>query len=504
VPTTGAITVSKTGGVAFAASATTNTTLTGNINYTQGGTGSVSRTVTSKLQDSVSVLDFGADPTGVADSTAAFTNAIAASKSVVIPPGTYAITSVTTTGATVTIFGYGATVVSTSATGALYKTDHATKLTVLGLTFNLSGSGIGINVNATPSVSTTDELEVKDCTFNNTGSGYSISSVGGREHRFAFCFFNGGSGFYFSQTVSPFITNCIFKGAAYAGNGILYQGTGTGYDAGLLVRDCEILGYNNGIKVVGTQWFMLEGSTVDYNNNSIILGGQLGANISNNYIGSLGANTALLLTYDASVTSQPAFTSDVCIVNNTFTGHYTGGNTYDCITLNGATPPQYTIIEANIFDFYTRYGINFTVVSYLTITNNKFAQRTSFGVSAIYNASGSGDSGVRITLNQFAATQTVAAMNLSFANVQGNIGCATEVKGQGIIAPGAATVSVTLSPSLNYTPSTTDVVLTPFNSPAAVAIPYVQSVNATTLVINTVNVVAGSNAGISYQIRRSI
>jgi len=44
--------------------------------YTQGGTGAVDRTTASKLQESVSVLDFGADPTGVADSTAAIQAAI--------------------------------------------------------------------------------------------------------------------------------------------------------------------------------------------------------------------------------------------------------------------------------------------------------------------------------------------------------------------------------------------------------------------------------------------
>jgi len=48
------------------------------IGYTNGATGSVARTVESKLQESVSVLDFGADPTGVADSTAAFSLAAAA------------------------------------------------------------------------------------------------------------------------------------------------------------------------------------------------------------------------------------------------------------------------------------------------------------------------------------------------------------------------------------------------------------------------------------------
>jgi len=54
--------------------------------YTQGSTGSVPRTVASKLQESVSVLDFGADPTGVADSAAAFNNSPYYAE---IPPGTY-------------------------------------------------------------------------------------------------------------------------------------------------------------------------------------------------------------------------------------------------------------------------------------------------------------------------------------------------------------------------------------------------------------------------------
>jgi len=61
------------------------------VTYTQGGTGSTSRTVTAKLQESVSVLDFGADPTGSTDSTTAIANAAALlpTHKIIFPAGTY-------------------------------------------------------------------------------------------------------------------------------------------------------------------------------------------------------------------------------------------------------------------------------------------------------------------------------------------------------------------------------------------------------------------------------
>jgi hypothetical protein len=59
------------------------------ISFVQSGTGAVTRTVQGKLREVVSVLDFDADPTGAADSSAAITNALAQSNHVVVPPGTY-------------------------------------------------------------------------------------------------------------------------------------------------------------------------------------------------------------------------------------------------------------------------------------------------------------------------------------------------------------------------------------------------------------------------------
>ena len=47
-----------------------------NVSFTQAGTGAVERTVETKLNESISVKDFGADPTGSTDSTAAIQAAL--------------------------------------------------------------------------------------------------------------------------------------------------------------------------------------------------------------------------------------------------------------------------------------------------------------------------------------------------------------------------------------------------------------------------------------------
>ena len=73
--------------------ATTGATLVG---FQQTGAGSVARTVDAKEKESVSVLDFGADPTGVSDSTTAFNNAILylgplGGGEILVPAGTYLV-----------------------------------------------------------------------------------------------------------------------------------------------------------------------------------------------------------------------------------------------------------------------------------------------------------------------------------------------------------------------------------------------------------------------------
>lgn len=58
--------------------------------------GGVLRTIAAKLQENVSVLDYGADATGVTDSSAAFLAAIATGRQVYVPAGTYSVNVVIT------------------------------------------------------------------------------------------------------------------------------------------------------------------------------------------------------------------------------------------------------------------------------------------------------------------------------------------------------------------------------------------------------------------------
>lgn len=77
------------------------------VGHIASGAGAVATTVQAKLRQYASVLDFGADPTGAADSKTAFTNAIAAASMVLIPEGTYIFNSAVVVDTPVVLVGEG-------------------------------------------------------------------------------------------------------------------------------------------------------------------------------------------------------------------------------------------------------------------------------------------------------------------------------------------------------------------------------------------------------------
>ena len=90
-----------------------------NLQYQQGAAGSVARSLTSKFQDTVSTADFGADTAGAVDSTAAFTNAATASKTVIVPVGTYLLNSAPALGTSLFKIAKGTTFTGAGASAML-------------------------------------------------------------------------------------------------------------------------------------------------------------------------------------------------------------------------------------------------------------------------------------------------------------------------------------------------------------------------------------------------
>jgi hypothetical protein len=91
--------------------ATAGATTAADVSYSQGGTGSVVTTVEAKLQQYLSVKDFGATGNGTTDDTAAIQNALNAAQTqganVYVPQGTYKLTSQITIPRGVGVLGTG-------------------------------------------------------------------------------------------------------------------------------------------------------------------------------------------------------------------------------------------------------------------------------------------------------------------------------------------------------------------------------------------------------------
>jgi len=170
------------------------------IKYNEGGTGAVTRTLESKLQESVSVLDFGADSTGTNDSTTAIQSAASSltnGGSLYFPKGTYKVSSVVNFTDKTTVYGdgIGATIIQGTAgnTGGIFNCSDSSGTAIDRTSFHLYGMSIdGANTLDTTSttlisgsfaqwvnaggkfcisVGNTDEVLIENVRLTNSGYG---------------------------------------------------------------------------------------------------------------------------------------------------------------------------------------------------------------------------------------------------------------------------------------------------------------------------------------------
>ena len=155
----------------------TNTTSAANVSYNEGGAGAVTRTVQAKLQETVSVKDFGAIGDGITDDTAAIQAALAASYNVVVPTGSYLISSTIAIPIKTRLFFQGGSANQTSVTPSAYFIKKST-MTTVGITIDdeaiMEGGGLV-------------------CQSGNTGDGIQIIG-NGSVLKYSFVNFAGGVG----------------------------------------------------------------------------------------------------------------------------------------------------------------------------------------------------------------------------------------------------------------------------------------------------------------------
>lgn len=164
--------------------------------------GAVGRTVHQKLQEIVSVLDFGADPTGVSDCAGALDSAMSALSTnggvVYLPAGTYAIDRQIVVPAKVTLVGDG--VASENGTGSSYR-----GATCILRNFTGSDAAVALNGDACG-------MDMIDVDGDLKGTGDGVQVWGSRVHIGKISTRNnGGDGLRIGKTeAGPSTVNCNF------------------------------------------------------------------------------------------------------------------------------------------------------------------------------------------------------------------------------------------------------------------------------------------------------
>jgi len=143
------------------------------VDFTQAGTGAVQRTVESKLQDVVSVKDFGAVGDGTTNDAAAIQAALDAASVVLFPPGIYAVQTALNHPSGVTIIGDNATIKATSSMTGILLASTKNKIKVQGLKFDANQLNTSYTINYEAGCT---DVVIDSCELINWTNGIRVAS----------------------------------------------------------------------------------------------------------------------------------------------------------------------------------------------------------------------------------------------------------------------------------------------------------------------------------------
>ena len=321
------------------------------------GTGAEARTVDSKLQDFVSVKDFGVTGDGSTDDTTKFQAAIdatsTANQRLYIPTGTYIITSLSLQNNTY-LFGVGTLKRKAGSTGYVITASSKNNWVIRGFTIDGNKSNAS-NDKAAIFINGGYQVVVDEITINNhTYDGIGIRNTTDR-----------------TQETESYIRNCTISNSDRYG--IEAQD----------VKDLTIIG--NLISNVGNHGILLYGTTVAATDLVTVEGNKImdtgAAGIAAPYIaGTTNFGVAKAQIIDNKVkaagnngiavqTNNAVVSNNVCDGNGTSTGH-------QGILING----EYITVDGNTSINNTGVGIDIGDGKFVTVTNNIVNNNAQIGI----------------------------------------------------------------------------------------------------------------------------
>jgi hypothetical protein len=512
--------------------------------FLASGTGAVSRTVTSKLQDYKSIKDYGVAGGGVND-TIAIQNAINANygKALYFPAGTYYVTGLTITGE-IQLFGDGysrsglylytgtanAHVITINNSAHFVMTDMLISGNKVACpsgyaAVSMTGTNTGAEfhrcffVNAVlaglAQAGTADNIVVKDCIAETNGvDGIQLSTASGIVDNCR-CVLNGRYGILTTGSLTQITNNrCtgnIGSGIAgvaanyltVSGNLCINNGTaGVSYAHGIGLNNCDFA------TVYGNYCAGNIGNGIDFT-----LGCSNG-NIANNVSFANSDNGVAVDSQSnyATITGNNITTNSNAGISNYASPYCTiVGN---IVTSNGIAPTACAFAGSAAFphgisfDGYNNAGTDYygyySIVANNEIMFNAYAgtgagiRFTTATVTPDYNVSIVDNN---ILFNTIAITEGTGALGVG-SKVRGNRGYVTEAVGSATIT--AALTSVTVTHGLSYTPLAKDITWSLTANPTNdIGNQWISGLTSTQFVLNCRNVPGAATAIFNWRASRN-
>ena len=556
-----ALGISSTGNLEWLEPSTVAASDSASITYNQGGTGAVDRTQKSKNQESVSVKDFGATGDGVTDDSAAIQAAVTSQTGAEIffPFGTYYIPStITLPNAKISVRAEPGTIITTDSGLPIFKqTNHNQLFRMSGVKF--TGDGVGFQLfPASTTVNTQYEYNITDCEFFQDTGTYGLEIKNAREGIISFCKFEDCDGILMEESVNMDVVGCEWRNTLY---GVNVNGSGSAFTAGLKVIGGTGLGCGTGVRMYRADNCRVLGSMFDFCDNPIVMEGQDTASVTNCYLTArLDNPTISIIKHAASgfASNRIKITDSWVLGASSDRGHVSiyatdvNGLELDNVDItfwdtagiahSGCTFMQVTNCKisgiastgshdgagsaAALTDSTQDWVVNGLIGG--TIRNTTDGSRgiitanTATTVTATLSGGTDNDwdvsdaysvvppsirllantdsSSNKFFMNDIAGGIDTGGFTLSSRFVD-NRGFTTESKGAAIIFTGNNTAVV--AHGCSYTPSKSDVQVTPTNTAAGSANWWLQAVDATNVTINTTPVAAG-NLGFNWRVSRNL